>query len=469
MDRIKFGTDGWRAVIAKDFTIVNVDKVAYATAQWLTKKYKNPSAVIGYDCRFGGEMFMEAVAKILASKNIRVYIPEHFVSTPMVSLGVLKLNASCGIMITASHNSAEYNGYKLRGANGGALPEKDLRDIEYLINESYEIDLDLLNWNYMLEKGLIQYIDLETIYIKQIRDTFDLEMIKASSDKIAFDAMYGSGQNVIKKLFPQSKLFHCEINPTFMGIPPEPAHKNLHELAEFIWSGHKIDCGIATDGDGDRLALYDDEGNFIDAHHIILLLIHYLAGYKKQTGTIVVSFSTTSKIEKLCEYYELKTERVKIGFKEITKIMSDEDVLLGGEESGGIAFGTHIPERDGIWAGIMILQWMCESKKHLKELISEVYSITEPFACDRQDVELNKNIRTKVIEMCSDDSFSAFGNFNVVRIENLDGFKFHFNDNRWLLIRPSGTEPILRLYAEAENVETVRDILGAASDVIRNL
>ena len=149
--------------------------------------------------------------------------------------------------------------------------------------------------------------------------------------------------------------------------------------------------------------------------------------------------------------------------------MSTEDVLLGGEESGGIAFGTHIPERDGIWAGMMILQWMFDSKKRLKELINEVYSITEPFACDRQDVELNKNIRTKVIEMCSNDSFSAFGSFNVVRIENLDGFKFHFGDNRWLLIRPSGTEPILRLYAEAENIEMVRDILGAASDVIRNL
>ena len=253
MDKIKFGTDGWRAIIAKDFTILNVTKVAYATAQWLTKKYKDPSAVIGYDCRFGGEMFMEAVAKILASKGIRVYIPEHFVSSPAVSLGVVKLKAKCGIIITASHNGAEFNGYKLRGENGGSLPEKVLRDIEYMINDSYEIDIDLLNWNYMLEQGLIQYIDLETIYIKQIKDNFDIDKMALSAQKLAFDAMYGSGQNVIKKLFPDSKLFHCEVNPTFMGIPPEPIHKNLHELSEFIWNSKEIDCGIAADGDGDGI------------------------------------------------------------------------------------------------------------------------------------------------------------------------------------------------------------------------
>lgn len=469
MDKIKFGTDGWRAIIAKDFTLLNVTKVAYATAQWLTKKYKNPSAVIGYDCRFGGEMFMEAVAKILASKGIRVYIPEHFVSTPMVSLGVVKLKAKLGIIITASHNSAEYNGYKLRGENGGSLPEKVLRDIEYMINDSYEIDIDLLNWNYMLEQGLIQYIDLETIYIKQIKDNFDIDKMTVSARRLAFDAMYGSGQNVIKKLFPDSKLFHCEVNPTFMGIPPEPIHKNLHELSEFIWNGKEIDCGIATDGDGDRLALYDHGGNLIDSHHVILLLIHYLAGYRKQTGTVVVSCSTTSKIEKLCTHYGLGVERVKIGFSEITSHMVSGNVLLGGEESGGIAIGTHIPERDGIWAGLMIWQWMIATQKNLNELIAEVYAITEPFACERLDIETNKNIRTKVIGKCSDGSFNSFGEYEVKKVENIDGYKFYFSENQWLMIRLSGTEPLLRLYAEAENADTVRSILDNASEMIRSL
>lgn len=469
MDKIKFGTDGWRAIIAKDFTIFNVTKVAYATAQWLTKKYKNPTAVIGYDCRFGGEMFMEAVAKILASKGIRVYIPEHFVSTPMVSLGVVKLKAMCGIIITASHNSAEFNGYKLRGENGGSLPEKVLRDIEYMISDSYEIDIDLLNWNYMLEQGLIQYIDLETIYIKQIKDNFDIDIMAKSAPRLVFDAMYGSGQNVIRKLFPDSNLFHCEVNPTFMGIPPEPIHKNLHELSEFIWNSKDVDCGLATDGDGDRLALYDHEGNMIDSHHVILLLIHYLAGYQKHTGNVVVSCSVTSKTEKLCKHYGLGIERVKIGFSEITSRMVSENVLLGGEESGGIAIGTHIPERDGIWTGLMIWQWMIETHKNLQELIEEVYAITEPFACERQDIELNKNIRNKVIGKCSDGSFTSFGKYEVEKVENIDGYKFHFSENQWLMIRLSGTEPLLRLYGEAENTETVRSILDTVSDMIRNL
>ena len=469
MDKIKFGTDGWRAIIAKDFTIANVSKITYATAQWLTKKYKNPTVVIGYDCRFGGEMFVEAVAKILASKNIRVYIPEHFVSTPAVSLGIKKLKANCGIVITASHNPAEYNGFKLRGDHGGALAEKDLKDIEYLLNDSYEIDLDLLNWNYLLEQGLIQYIDLETIYIKQILDNFNCEMIAASGKRFAFDAMYGSGQNIYKRLFSDSKLFHCEVNPTFKGVPPEPVHKNLHELSEFIWCSKEYDCGLATDGDGDRIALYDNEGNFVDPNHIILLFIHYLAGYKKLTGEIVVSFSTTSKVEKLCDYYGLEVERVKIGFREITRKMITEDVLLGGEESGGIAFGIHLPERDGIWAGLMILQWIIESGKSIKELLDEVYEITGHFACGRQNMDLNKNIRNKVIEKCSEGSITSFGNYQVQKINNLDGYKFHFNDNQWLLIRASGTEPILRLYAEAENADTVQDILNEAEIILKNL
>jgi phosphomannomutase len=469
MDRIKFGTDGWRAIIAKDFTILNVSKVAYATAQWLTKKYKNPSAVVGYDSRFGGDMFVEAAAKTLASKGIRVYLPEHFVSTPTVSLGIMKLKANCGIVITASHKGPEYNGFKIRGETGGALPEKVIRDIEYMINDSYEIDLDLLNWNYMIEQGLIQYIDLETVYIKQITDSFDIEKMASSAGRLAFDAMYGSSQNVIKRLFPDSKLFHCEFNPTFMGVPPDPIHKNLHELSEFIWNNKEIDCGIAVDGDGDRLALYDHEGNLIDSHHVILLLIHYLAGYKKLTGKVVASFALTTKIEILCKHYGLDVERVKVGFSDITSMMVSGNVLLGGEESGGIAIGSHIPERDGIWSGLMIWQWMIESGKNLKQLIEEVYEITEPFTCERQDIELNKNIRNKVIGKCSDGSFTSFGEYVVQKMEHLDGYKFYFSDNQWLLIRLSGTEPLLRLYVQAENKDAVSSIMDAATVMIQNL
>lgn len=469
MDKIKFGTDGWRGVIAKDFTVENVSKVAYATAQWLIKKFKNPSAVVGYDCRFGGEMFSEVVAKILASKGIRVYIPEHFVTTPMVSLGIKKIKANCGIIITASHNPAEYNGLKLRSDYGGPMLDKDIKEIEYLLNDSYDIDLDMLSWNHMLEQGFIQYINLEVIYIKQIKDNFDTEKIKKASKKFAFDAMYGSSQNVFKKLFPSVKQFHCDYNPTFKGIPPEPAHKNLYELSEYMWCNKETCSGFAVDGDGDRIAMYDNEGNYVDTHHIILLLIHYLAGYQKMQGKIVVSFSVTSKIEKLCEHYGLEIERVRIGFKEITRIMVNGNVLLGGEESGGIAIGTHIPERDGIWAGIMIWQWLLQTGKNLNELIKEIYSITGNFYCERWDVGLNKNLRAKVMDKCGEGELKNFGRYSVQTIENFDGYKMFFSENQSVLIRLSGTEPVIRLYAEGESKEVVRDILSSVETVIKRL
>jgi phosphomannomutase len=374
MDKIKFGTDGWRGIIAKDFTLRNVTKVAYAMARWLTGKYQNPSAVLGYDCRFGGEMFMEAVAKILASKNIKVYISENFVTSPMISLGVLKLKANGGLLITASHNPAEYNGIKLKGDHGGPLLEKDIRDIENMITSDYEFDLEMLNWNYLIEQGLIQYINLESIYLKNLYDHFDIERINSSGKHFAFDAMYGGAQNIFRKLMPGVKLFRCEVNPSFMGIPPEPLAKNLHALEEYIWQNHDIDCALAVDGDGDRLALFDEKGTYIDSHHIILLLIHYLCHYKKLTGKVIVSVSTTNKVEKMCSHYGLEVVRTSIGFREISHIMLNENILVGGEESGGMTTGTYLPERDGVWIGLTVWDWLVESNRKLSELLEEVYS-----------------------------------------------------------------------------------------------
>jgi phosphomannomutase len=461
MDKIKFGTDGWRGIIAKDFTLANVAKVAYAIARYLAGKHQSATAVIGYDCRFGGEMFMEAIAKILASKNIRVYISENAVSTPMVSLGVLKLKAHCGIMVTASHNSAEYNGIKLKGDHGGPMLDKDIKDIENLITSDFEFDLEMLNWNYLIEQGLIQHINLETIYIKNIYDNFDIEAIKKSGIRLAFDAMYGSAQHVFKKILPNIKLFHCEINPSFKGIPPEPSNKNLHELEDYIHHNKNIDCALAVDGDGDRIALFDENGFYLDSHHIILLIIYYLAEYKKLLGKVVIGFSVTSKVEYLCMHYGLQIIRTPIGFKEISRIMLQEDILAGGEESGGITTGTYIPERDGIWTGLTIWSWMVESGKKLSELVEEVYAITGKFYYERMDVEYNKNIRNKIIDKCKNNEFTEFDEYLVTRIETIDGYKFHLGDDQWVMIRASGTEPILRIYVEAMNSEKAGSILRA--------
>lgn len=466
MDKIKFGTDGWRAIIAKDFTIDNIVKISLATALWLTRKFKNPIAVIGYDCRFGGEMFMEATAKILASKGIRVFVSERFVTTPMVSLGVSKLKAQCGIAITASHNAAEYNGYKLRGEHGGPMFEKDLKDIENLISNEVEIDLELLNWNYLLEQGLINYIDLESIYLKEITETFDLESISGSGLSFAFDAMYGSTQHFMSKLLPDITRLHCEVNPSFRGIRPEPIRKNLHELIEMVWHKKTIDCSLAVDGDGDRIAMLDKEAGFYDANHLILMLIHYLAGYRQLTGKVLVSFSTTSRVEKICNHYGLELVRTRVGFKDASKMMTENQVLLAGEESGGIALGNSIPERDALRAGLTIWQWLAESKKPFTELYNEVISITGPFAYERGNIELNRNARNKIIEKCSSGEFNNFGRFAVSRYEVFDGFKFFFSADQWLMIRSSGTEPLIRLYAEAETEEVAQEIIFSGMKAI---
>ncbi len=469
MDKIKFGSEGWQAIIAKDFTITNIVKIAYATALWLTRKYTEPSAVLGYDCRFAGEMFMEAIAKILSSRGIRVYIPEHFVSTPMVSLGVLKLKAQCGIIITASDKPPEYNGFVLKGESGGPMLEKDLKDVENLISDDYDIDLELLNWNYLLEHGMINYVDLENIYIKEIRDNFDIDKIAGSELKFAFDAMYGSGQNIMKKLLPGIKLFHCELNPTFKGIPPVPLHINLHELAEYIWKNKKTDCGLAVNGDACRIALYNKEGVFIDGHNILLLIIHYLAGYQKKKGKVVVNFSSTGKVEKLCKKYDLKVTRVKVGFKDITSIMMTEEILIEGADTGGITVGSHIPERDGIWTGLIIWQMMIETGKSLQQLMDEIHKITGKFVVEQSDIQINRNIRDKVLGKCKSGAFASFGKYKVINTENLDGYKFFFSEKEWLLIRSSVTEPLLRTYAEAETREVAMDILSAAHDIIMKI
>jgi phosphomannomutase len=459
MDKIKFGTDGWRGIIAKDFTIDNVAKISLATALWLTRKFKNPIAVVGYDCRFGGEMFMEAVAKILASKGIRVFVSERFVTTPMVSLGVSKLKAQCGVIITASHNSAEYSGYKLRGDHGGPMFDKDMKDIENLISNEVEIDLELLNWNYLLEQGYINYIDLESIYHKEIRESFNIPAIVNSGLNFAFDSMYGSSQNFMRKILPGVANMHCEVNPSFNGIKPEPLRKNLHELIELVWNRKNIDCSLAVDGDGDRIAMLDKDAAYYDANHVALMLIHYLAGYKQLKGKILVSFSTTNKIELIARHYDLEVVRTHVGFKESSRLMTEDQILLAAEESGGISIGDNIPERDALRTGLTVWQWLAESGKSFRELFNEVLSITGPFAYERANIELNRNSRNKIIEKCSNGTFDHFGRFSVERFEVFDGFKFFFSDNQWLMIRSSGTEPVIRLYAEAETEEIAQEII----------
>lgn len=466
MTAIKFGTDGWRAIIAREYTVANVGRVAYAVAQWLKKNNKATKVVVGYDCRFGGKMFAEATAKVLASQNIKVLLSDGFVSTPMISLGVVKNKAPLGIIITASHNPPDYNGFKLKGEYGGPLLEKDVKDIEAIIPDRSPVDPNALSLEDFIKKGIVKYTNLEDLYCKHVEKNFDLKLIKKSGLKLAYDSMYGAGQNVIRRLFPEATLLHCVHNPLFGGTPPEPIERNLSEFENLIKKSKDIAMGLATDGDADRIGLYNSKGQFIDSHHIILLLINYLVNYKKMGGKVCVAFSVTDKVKKMCSKYNLPLEVVKVGFKYVCGVMISEDTLLGGEESGGIAIKGHIPERDGIWIGLTILEYMARTGKSLDELIKEVLKITGKFAYQRIDLHITEELKQRVLTKCKAGNYTSFGSYKVKSVNDLDGFKFYFNDDEWLMIRASGTEPVLRLYAESSSAVNANAILAAASKVV---
>ena len=458
---IKFGTDGWRAVVAKEFTVENVARIAQGTAEWVKHKDLPLVAVVGHDCRFGGPLFAETVAKVFLHNGFEVHLSEGPVTTPMVSLGAKVLNTGIGVIITASHNPPTDNGFKLKGNHGGPLLEEDVKSVETFIPDSVEVDLDTIDLALYRESKKLVTAALEDMFVETIEANFDLDAIRNSGIEFAYDAMYGSGQFVMRRLFPEITFVHCEHNPLFDGVSPEPILKNLGEFQEIIQLSGDIDCGLANDGDADRIALFDGDGNYVDSHHILLLLIHYLHKTKGWNGKVGTGFSSTVKINQMCEKYGLDLDVVKIGFKHLCGIMISEDVLVGGEESGGIAVKGHIPERDGIWNGLVIWEFMAKSGKSLKELIQEIYDVVGEFAFERNDLRIAQKLKEEIVAKCATGEFTKFGNYTVQRIDDLDGWKYWLSDHEWVMIRPSGTEPVLRTYAEAKTREDALAILEA--------
>lgn len=457
MDIIKFGTDGWRAIIAKDFTTHNVARVSKALADWLNNTTKDAMVIIGHDCRFAGSLFVDTAVNVLCANGIKVSMAKGFVSTPMVSFGVKELGAQQGVVITASHNPPSYNGFKLKGPHGGPTSPADIAAVEALIPD--DIIYKEQSITYWEQKGLLQIIDLEKKYIDYLNQKFDFEKLNNAPYKLAYDAMFGAGQNVVRKCLPAAVLLHCDYNPSFNGTAPEPIHKNLLELSNVMATTPELKVGLATDGDADRIGLYDEDGNFVDAHHIILLLIQYLHKYKGLNGKVVIAFSVTDRVKKMCEQYGLPVEVTPIGFKYISEKMIQEDVLLGGEESGGIAIKGHIPERDGVYDGLIIYEYMMETGKTLKELCAEIYEVVGTFAYERNDLHLEEATKQRVMQEAQDGMYTAFGNYKVARVETIDGIKYHLENGGWIMLRASGTEPVLRIYAEGNSKEEAMDIL----------
>ncbi len=454
---IKFGTDGWRAVIADEFTFENLKKISKATAVAFAAhpKLKN-GIVIGYDTRFLSKEFADCSAEVFANHGIKVYLTDSFVTTPTVSLLSRDKNLAYGVMITSSHNPAKYNGFKLKDEFGGSMGTIHLEKIEKVLNENNNFDYGNKSFDEMLNSGNIEYVKGKEYYINTLKEKINTDVIKDSGVKIIYDAMYGSGQGMMDGLI-NIRAIRSEVNPSFGGSSPEPVLKNLSLISSEIKKGD-YDIGIVTDGDADRIAIFDEHGEFIDAQKTFALLLTYLINEKKMTGGVVRGFSSSELIKKICDEYGIKLYTVQIGFKYISELMIKEDILIGAEESGGIGLKNHLPERDGIFNGMMFSEMLAVKKKKLSDLITEIENKYGKYYYKRIDQHLSSNeLKSELIELAK--GLKEVAGQKVISIDTLDGCKLIF-ENGWLLVRASGTEPLLRIYTETFGENKTDDILN---------
>jgi phosphomannomutase len=442
---IKFGTDGWRAVIAEEFTFENLRKISKATAAAFENNPKiSNGIVLGYDTRFLSKEFAECSAAVFANHGVKVFLTDSFVTTPTVSLLCRDKNLAYGVMITSSHNPPKYNGFKLKDEFGGSMGTAYLSEIEKAIAASESFDYGMKAFDILIGEGKIEYIGGREYYIKTLKEKIDTDVIKKSGVKIIYDAMYGSGQGMMDSLI-NLKSLRCEVNPSFGGSSPEPVMKNLEMVSGEMRNGD-FDIGIVTDGDADRIAILDEDGGFVDAQKTFALLLTYLIEDKKMTGGVVRGFSSSELIKKICDEYGLKLYTVPIGFKYISEIMVREDILIGAEESGGIGLKNHLPERDGIFNGMMFCEMLAVKKKKLSELIADIEKKYGKFYYKRLDRHLlNNELKFKLIGFA--ENLTELGGMDVIAKDTLDGCKLVF-ESGWVLVRASGTEPLLRIYCE---------------------
>jgi phosphomannomutase len=466
---IKFGTDGWRAIIGKDYTFENLNRVTQATARWITSSgiTKN-GVVIGHDARFNGPLFAEHVASIFASMGIPVRYADSIAPTPAVSWAAQHFDC-VGIVITASHNPPEYSGFKIKAPFGGPATPDQIAAVENNLDQ-FDEGLELKSFEECKNADLIEMIPLTDRYLEVLNDKLDLEAIKNSGLKIAHDPMYGAGKGLVKKLLGADQVveIHGESNPGFNGQAPEPIEKNLGELSKVIVD-QSCDVGLANDGDADRIGMYDENGDFVDSHRILSLLTKYLSQDKGMTGSIVKTFSTTNMLNKQAEKYGLPIETTPIGFKYVAEKIIEGDVLVGGEESGGLAVKGHIPERDGIFIGLTIVEMMVSSGKKLSELVQELFDEFGMHAFYRNDMHTSDERKKKMMALCEDKKLTELDGQKVVKWEFIDGVKHIMEDGSWLLVRPSGTEPVLRIYSESTSAETAKGLVDGATAKVNSL
>jgi len=466
---IKFGTDGWRGIIADDFTFDNVRRVAGAIASYvLNYEDAKRGVVIGYDTRFASQRFAQAAAEVIAAAGVPVKLANDYTPTPAVSYAVKHQSAAGGVMVTSSHNPWNWNGVKFKGNFGGSATPAIMKRIEEELAAG------------AMPKGknaAIEEVDLKLPYIAAVCAFADVDLIAKTKFKFAVDAMYGSGRGVLSGIFRERGIRHVaireELNPLFPGINPEPIEPHVALLQQTVVR-EKCDAGLATDGDADRIGAVAEDGSFVDSHKIFCVLLRWLLERKKWPGDVVRAFNTTRMLDRIAAKHGRKIYETKIGFKYIADLMMERDILIGGEESGGIGYSRYLPERDGVLNCLLLANVMAEEGKPLGQLVADLQREFGAHYYGRRDLHIAEEIKQGAIQRAAADGTRKMGRYAVVKKENLDGVKFFLdaptNGNgaeAWILFRASGTEPLLRLYCEAASPELVTEILASAEQFVR--
>ena len=463
---IHFGTDGWRAVISDEFTFANVRHVAQAVAD-SEPRYREKGMVVGFDTRFLSDRYAIEVARVLAANDIPVYLVTADAPTPVISYAVKELGTAGGIMITASHNPPRYNGIKLKTEHGSAAPPAQSRKIEERLHRNLAdgIEPRLVDYGEARAAERIVRFDPLPAYARHVATLIDLETIRRSEIGIIVDSMYGAGRGIISYVLgPRGRHRVREIrgdmNPGFAGIYPEPIARHLNALREELYN-NRWDVGLATDGDADRIGAMTAEGEFVDPHCIFALSLRYLVEKRGWRGDVVKTVSTTQMVNRLCEKYGLDCFETPVGFNHIGDLMMTRDVLIGGEESGGISIKGHIPEGDGILMSLLLLEIVAESGQSLADNLKSLREELGHLHYERRDFQVEGRSKAELVEMLKSSAPDEVEGVPLQDIDDRDGVKYLFADGSWVLMRPSGTEPVIRVYAEAPSLEQVSALLDA--------
>lgn len=469
---IKFGTDGWRAVISDTFTFANLRLVAQAMADLILEEGDtNPSVVIGFDTRFLSDRYAADVARVMAANGVQTWLARADTPTPAISYAVVNKKATAGVMITASHNAPRYNGIKLKASYGGSASPNQGRRVEQILQRNQETlrGPNLMELEQAIRKDLIRKFDPAWAYYEHLGTLVDMDVISSGELRVVADGMFGSGRRSIGEVLTRGRThvqnIRHEMNPGFGGIHPEPIGKHLGLLMSTIQAGH-WDVGLATDGDADRIGAVDALGNFVDPHRIFALVLRYLLETRGLKGTVVRTVSTTRMLDRIAADHGLPLIETPVGFNHIADLMMSENVVMGGEESGGISIQGHIPEGDGVLMGLLILEVMAAAKAPLHEIVADLLAKYGPAQYARTDIQLRKPVaKSEMVNMLVDLAPPTIAGVDVEDVQTTDGVKYYLNDGSWLLIRPSGTEPVLRVYAEAPDNVRVKALLNFGEEM----